>query len=135
MSDIATGEHRGAEVRRSGGTRNVTFLRDWNLARQFAISSGKVFLRNSDAQEMNSQSIYRLKRSLRSPPPEILYFTYASTLYHPGAAPRGENVVKISIRNLNIPTQQGLQEWGKSFESSKTLAVGGYAVGKLDLGS
>ena len=94
MSDIATGEHRGAEVRRSGGTRNVTFLRDWNLARQFA-----------------------------------------STLYHPGAAPRGENVVKISIRNLNIPTQQGLQEWGKSFESSKTLAVGGYAVGKLDLGS
>ena len=73
---------------------------------------------------------------MRIPPPsEILYFTYASILYHPGAAPRGENVVKISIRNLNIPTQQGQQKWGKSYESRKTLVVGGYAVGKLDLGS
>jgi len=31
MSDVATGEHSGGEVRRSGGTRNVTFLRDWNF--------------------------------------------------------------------------------------------------------
>ena len=95
-----------------GGTRNGTFLRDWNFWQGSLLSAqDSVFLRNSDAQEMNSHSVYRLKRSLRFFfPPEILYFTYVSALYHPGAAPRGENVVKISIRNLNIPIQQGLQE-------------------------
>ena len=69
MSDVATGEHSGGEVRRSGGTRNVTFLRDWNFWQgSLLLAQDRIFLRNSDSQEMNSHLIYRLKRSLRIPP-------------------------------------------------------------------
>ena len=77
MSDVATGEHRGGEARRSGGTRNVTFLRDWNFwQRSLLLAQDRVFLRNSDAQEMNSHSIYRLKRSLRFLSPQKSYILH-----------------------------------------------------------
>lgn len=75
MSDVATGEQRGGEVRRSGGTRNGTFLRDWNFWQGSLLSAqDSAFLRNSDAQEMNSHSVYRLKRSLRFFSPRNLIF-------------------------------------------------------------
>lgn len=53
---------------------------------------------------MKSYSAYRPKKGfiyfLR-----MLVITCACTLEHPNAAQKWDNVVEISIRNLNIPTQ------------------------------
>ena len=58
MSEITTGEHRGREVRGSGETSNVTFLRDWNFWQGSSLlAQGRVFLSNSDVQEMNSMPL------------------------------------------------------------------------------
>lgn len=52
MSDVATGEHRGAEVRGQGEPGMCDISKRLELlARQFAISSDRVFLRNSDAHK------------------------------------------------------------------------------------
>lgn len=138
MFDITTEQpDRGEEVTRSGETINVAFLRDVNFWQgNSLLAQDRTYFREIMWYTRNEFSFSRqAQENFEFYFPKILFFAHASALIRPSAAHSRENVVRINIRNLNIPTQQGLQEWGKSFKSWKPLAVGGYAVGKPDLGS